>query len=118
MFDLIREATWQTGRALRQSVFRRKPDPDLIRGGNRFASGKRVKKIWSPVPLQSERKGSCREQKLQVFNLLEDVMDTSTVPTFLACGAFFVLSFGMIWAFWFVERLRGASAPHVQSRPG
>ena len=53
-----------------------------------------------------------REQKLQAINLLEDVMDTSSA-TFLACGAFFALSFVMIWAFWFVERLRGASAPHV-----
>jgi hypothetical protein len=43
---------------------------------------------------------------------LEDIMDT-TSATFLACGAFFVLSFAMIGAFWFVERLRGASAPHV-----
>jgi hypothetical protein len=40
-------------------------------------------------------------------------MDTSTVPTFLACGAFFTLSFVMIWAFWYVERLRGANAPHL-----
>jgi len=40
-------------------------------------------------------------------------MDTGTVPTFLACGAFFALSFVTIWAFWFVERLRGANAPHV-----
>jgi len=39
-------------------------------------------------------------------------MDTSSA-TFLACGAMFSLSFVMIWAFWFVERLRGASAPHV-----
>jgi len=53
-----------------------------------------------------------REQKLQAINLLEDVMDTSSA-TFLACGAFFALSFVMIGAFWFVERLRGASAPHV-----
>ena len=53
-----------------------------------------------------------REGKLQAINLLEDVMDTSSA-TFLACGAFFALSFVMIWAFWFVERLRGASAPHV-----
>jgi hypothetical protein len=52
-----------------------------------------------------------REQKLQAINL-EDVMDP-TSATFLACGAFFVLSFVMIGAFWFVERLRGASAPHV-----
>jgi len=43
----------------------------------------------------------------------EDAMDSSSVPTFLACGGFFVLSFVTIWAFWFVERLRGASAPHV-----
>jgi uncharacterized membrane protein len=40
-------------------------------------------------------------------------MDTSTVPTFLASGAFFALSFVTIWAFWFAERLRGANAPHV-----
>jgi hypothetical protein len=53
-----------------------------------------------------------REQKLQAINLLEDVMDTSSA-TFLACGAFFALSFAMIWAFWFAERLRGANAPHV-----
>jgi hypothetical protein len=53
-----------------------------------------------------------REQKLQAINLLEDVMDTSSA-TFLACGAFFALSFVTIWAFWLVERLRGASAPHV-----
>ena len=52
-----------------------------------------------------------REQKLEAINLLEDVMDTSS--TFLACGAFFTLSFVTIWAFWFAERLRGASAPHV-----
>jgi hypothetical protein len=54
-----------------------------------------------------------REQKLQAINPLEDVMDTSSVPTFLACGAFFVFSFVTIWAFWFVERLRGANAPHL-----
>ena len=39
-------------------------------------------------------------------------MDASSA-TFLACGSFFALSFVTIWAFWFVERLRGASAPHV-----
>jgi uncharacterized membrane protein len=33
--------------------------------------------------------------------------------TFLACGGIFALSFVTIWAFWFVERLRGASAPHL-----
>ena len=54
-----------------------------------------------------------REEKLQSANPLEDVMDISTVPTFLACGAFFALSFVTIWAFWLVERLRGASAPHL-----
>jgi CobQ-like glutamine amidotransferase family enzyme len=53
-----------------------------------------------------------REQKLQAITPLEDVMDTSSA-TFLACGAFFALSFVTIWAFWFVERLPGASAPHV-----
>jgi hypothetical protein len=36
-----------------------------------------------------------------------------TSAAFLACGAFFALAFVLIWAFWFVERLRGASAPHV-----
>jgi hypothetical protein len=39
-------------------------------------------------------------------------MDTSSA-TFLACGAFFELSFVTIWAVWVVERLRGANAPHV-----
>ena len=38
-------------------------------------------------------------------------MDTSAVPTLLACGAFFVLSFAMIGAFWLLERMRGANAP-------
>jgi hypothetical protein len=52
------------------------------------------------------------KQKLQAIDLLEDVMDTSSA-TLLACGGFFALSFVTIWAFWFVERLRGASAPHV-----
>jgi len=98
--------------------FPAKACPGLDPGWKPVRVRKTRQKNLEPVPLQSERKGSCREQKLQVFNLLEDVMDTSTVPTFLACGAFFVLSFGMIWAFWFVERLRGASAPHVKSRPG
>ncbi len=37
----------------------------------------------------------------------------TTSTTLLACGAIFLSSFAMIWAFWFVERLRGASAPHV-----
>jgi len=40
-------------------------------------------------------------------------MDMSSVPTFLACGAFFALAFAAIWAFWFVERLRGTNAPHL-----
>ena len=40
-------------------------------------------------------------------------MDTNSVSTLLACGGFFLLAFIAIWAFWFVERLRGASAPHV-----
>ena len=38
-----------------------------------------------------------------------------TTSTFLACGAFFILSFVAIWAFWIVERLRGASAPQVKA---
>jgi hypothetical protein len=40
-------------------------------------------------------------------------MDISSVPTLVACGAFFALSFVMIGAFWFAERLRGANAPHL-----
>lgn len=40
-------------------------------------------------------------------------MDTSFVQTFLACGGIFVLSFVAIGAFWFLERMRGASAPHM-----
>ena len=40
----------------RQRVFQRKP-LDLIRGGGRFASSKRLQsKIRSPVPIQTERK--------------------------------------------------------------
>jgi hypothetical protein len=52
-------------------------------------------------------------RNLQALNFPEDAMDSSSVPTFLVCGGFFVLSFVTIWAFWYVERLRGASAPHV-----
>jgi hypothetical protein len=43
------------------SVFRRKPAPDLIRGGNRSASGKRVKNLerfrakWTPVRVKKTR---------------------------------------------------------------
>lgn len=33
--------------------------------------------------------------------------------TFLACAVIFALSFLAIWAFWFVEKLRGDSAPKV-----
>jgi hypothetical protein len=40
-------------------------------------------------------------------------MEMSAASTLLGCGGFFVLSFVTIWAFWFVERLRGANAPHV-----
>jgi uncharacterized membrane protein len=40
-------------------------------------------------------------------------MDISSVPPLVACGAFFALSFVMIAAFWFAERLRGASAPRL-----
>jgi hypothetical protein len=39
---------------------------------------------------------------------------TSFASTILACGGLFILSFAAIWAFWFVERLRGASAPQVR----
>jgi hypothetical protein len=54
-----------------------------------------------------------RKPRLQAINPLEDVMDASFVPTFVACGAIFALSFFMIWVFWFLERLRGAGAPHL-----
>jgi uncharacterized membrane protein len=40
-------------------------------------------------------------------------MTTSFAPTFLACGGIFFLSFFAIWAFWFVERWRGANAPQI-----
>lgn len=40
-------------------------------------------------------------------------MDTSFLPTFLACGAIFGLSFVAIGAFWLLERMRGAGAPHL-----
>ena len=43
--------------SVHQSVCKRKPAPDLIRGGNRFASRKPVKSgIWSPVSILSKRK--------------------------------------------------------------
>ena len=38
----------------------------------------------------------------------EDLMTTNITSTFLMCGGIFVLSFAAIWAFWFVERLRGS----------
>jgi hypothetical protein len=40
-------------------------------------------------------------------------MTTSYASTLLACGGIFALCFVSIWAFWFVERLRGASAPYL-----
>jgi uncharacterized membrane protein len=43
----------------------------------------------------------------------EDAMSTSFQQAFLLCGAIFLLSFFAIWAFWFIERLRGDSAPKV-----
>jgi hypothetical protein len=36
---------------------------------------------------------------------------TNVEQAFLLCGGAFLLSFFAIWAFWFVERLRGDSAP-------
>ena len=36
---------------------------------------------------------------------------TVNEQAFLFCGEIFVLSFVTIWAFWFVEKLRGDSAP-------
>src|SRR6266851_2164907 len=41
------------------SVFQRKPAPDAIRGGDRFASRKRVKsRIWSPFRFDRNGKGT------------------------------------------------------------
>src|SRR6202043_2255208 len=54
-----RSAGWR-GR----SVFKRKPAPDLIRGGNRFAPRKRVKsRIQSPASIPSKR-GSADPQSI------------------------------------------------------
>ncbi|EKS38659.1 hypothetical protein [Afipia clevelandensis] len=36
----------------------------------------------------------------------------------LSSGAIFVLAFVAIWAFWFVERLRGNSAPKARDLTG
>ncbi len=36
---------------------------------------------------------------------------TTNGQAFLLCAGVFLLSFFAIWAFWFVERLRGDSAP-------
>jgi len=33
---------------------------------------------------------------------------------FLMCALIFVLSFAAIWAFWFLEKMRGASAPQAR----
>jgi hypothetical protein len=43
-------------------------------------------------------------------------MATGFAPTILACGGIFLLSFFMIWAFWFVGRLRGARPPSWESK--
>lgn len=40
-------------------------------------------------------------------------MSTPFQQALLLCGSIFVLSFFTIWAFWFIERLRGDSAPKV-----
>ena len=45
--------------------------------------------------------------------MMESVMATTVSSTLLACGGMFALSFVAIWAFWFVERLRGDSAPRL-----
>jgi hypothetical protein len=57
------------------SVFQRKPAPDLIRGGDRFASGKRVKPIQSPISILSKRKrlrNSCLLWSRSVFRFEDD----------------------------------------------
>jgi hypothetical protein len=64
---------------------------------------------WQPrtsLALDSNRDG-------KRSTLWEDFMASDFASTFLACGGIFLLSFFMIWAFWFVERLRGASAPQL-----
>jgi hypothetical protein len=55
-----------------------------------------------------------RDGRASDQHFLEDVMATDSAQAFLACGGMFFLSFFMIWAFWFVERLRGTSAPQLQ----
>jgi hypothetical protein len=41
-------------------------------------------------------------------------MDPSFTLTFLLSGGILLLAFGAIWAFWIVERLRGAGAPRLE----
>ncbi|EKS39692.1 MULTISPECIES: hypothetical protein [Afipia] len=36
----------------------------------------------------------------------------------LSCAAIFILAFATIWAFWFVERWRGDSAPNIDKLTG
>jgi len=48
----------------------------------------------------------------------EDIMVTGTASTFLLCAGLFVLCFVAIGAFWFVERLRGDSAPNMSRLTG
>src|SRR6267378_5213131 len=56
---------------------KRKPAPDLIRGGNRFASRKRVKsRIWRPVSILSKRKGLWREPEIS----FQYVLDSGPAP--------------------------------------
>ncbi len=47
--------------------------------------------------------------------LEENAMAASFGSTFLTCAGIFVLAFVAIWAFWFVERLRGSSAPRLSN---
>jgi len=72
---------------------------------------------WSDRP---RRRGRCGTSVTLETNrdcarstLLEEVMAAHFASTFLACGGIFLLAFFMIWAFWFIERMRGASAPRL-----
>lgn len=43
---------------------------------------------------------------------------STALQTALSCAAIICLTFAAIWAFWFVERLRGDSAPKVSRLTG
>jgi peptide/nickel transport system permease protein len=94
--DLIRNAV-SFFLAMVQRVFKRKPAPDLIRGGSRFASRKRVKpRIQSPVSILSKRKTSTEVgPSVMRFFLFAIRRLAASVPTLLIvlAGLFMLLQF-------------------------